>query len=207
VRFQPPFHFSFLIASKQSSSSITKVRVVAQYWGRKPCFSQPIPALEEFHNTPDTQTDQSYIHPEDIEHFAQHETIEITEAEREAIFQGITVEEALAQHMNPAGSNNPPTQQVNTDNQEVPKKIERIIPLEKQDPVVRFSQAKAESAAHSEWGTGNAGYTPPRSASERMRKNLPYKVMLPLLCSEFLLEVDIGTYAVQVPSELGRFLT
>jgi hypothetical protein len=105
--------------------------------------------------------------------------------------------------MDPAGSKNTPTQQENTDNQEVPKKIERIIPLEQQDPVVRFSQAKAESAAHGEWGTGDSGYKPPQSASERMRKNLPYKVMFPLLCSEMLLEVDIGTYAVQVPSELG----
>jgi hypothetical protein len=39
-----------------------------------------------------------------------------------------------------------------------------------------------------------------------MRKNVPYKVVSPLLCSELLSEVDIGTCAVQVPSELGRFL-
>ena len=51
-----------------------------------------------YHSTPETQTDESYNHPEDIEHFAQHEQIEREEAEREAKFQGISVEEALAQH-------------------------------------------------------------------------------------------------------------
>ncbi|KDQ63066.1 hypothetical protein JAAARDRAFT_29063 [Jaapia argillacea MUCL 33604] len=53
---------------------------------------------EMYHSTPETQTDESYNHPEDIEHFAQHEQIERVEAEKEAKFQGITVDEALAQH-------------------------------------------------------------------------------------------------------------
>lgn len=53
---------------------------------------------EEFHSTPETQTDESYNHPEDLEHFAQHEKIEREEAAREAKFQGISVEEAIAAH-------------------------------------------------------------------------------------------------------------
>ncbi|TDL26443.1 precursor to secretory protein Ssp120 [Rickenella mellea] len=53
---------------------------------------------EQFHSTPETQTDESYNHPEDIEHFAQHEAIERIEAEKEAKYQGIPVEEVLAQH-------------------------------------------------------------------------------------------------------------
>jgi hypothetical protein len=141
-----------------------------------------------------------------LEHFANHEAIEITEAEREAIYQGITVEEALAQHRNPAASEEDPAQHANTDNQDAPKKIERPVPPEQQDPAVRFRQAKAESDAHGEWGAGEAGYKSPNTPSERMRKNVPYKVMSHLLCSESLLEVDVGTYAVQIPSELGRFL-
>jgi hypothetical protein len=172
----------------------------------KRCLSRPTPALEQYHNTPETQTEESYTHPEDLEHFANHETIEITEAEREAIYQGITVEEALAQHRNPAVSEEHPAQRANTDNQDVPKKIERPISPELQDPAVRFREAKADSKVHGEWGTGEAGYATPKSASERMRKNVPYKVMSHLLCSESLLEVDIGMYAVQIPSELGRFL-
>ncbi|KAI0249533.1 hypothetical protein BJV78DRAFT_1226880 [Lactifluus subvellereus] len=130
---------------------------------------------EQFHNTPETQTDESYIHPEDLEHFAQHEAIEITEAEREAIFQGISVEEALAQHMIPVASEKSPAEQANTDDQDVQKKFERQPPPEQQDPAVRFRQAKAESAAHGEWGSGEDGYKAPKSPSERMRKNVPYK--------------------------------
>ncbi|KAJ7292924.1 precursor to secretory protein Ssp120 [Mycena rebaudengoi] len=53
---------------------------------------------EEFHSTPETQTDESYIHAEDIEHFAHHEDIEKKEAIKEAKYQGISVEEVLASH-------------------------------------------------------------------------------------------------------------
>ncbi|KAJ7687384.1 hypothetical protein B0H17DRAFT_1070041 [Mycena rosella] len=53
---------------------------------------------EEFHSTPETQTDESYNHPEDLEHFAHHEEIERKEAVKEAAFQGISVEEALQSH-------------------------------------------------------------------------------------------------------------
>ncbi|KAH8998777.1 hypothetical protein EDB86DRAFT_761244 [Lactarius hatsudake] len=89
---------------------------------------------EQFHNTPETQTDESYNHPEDIEHFAQHEAIERKEAEREAKFQGITVEEALAQHEEPVVSEKPPAQHSVTEGQEIPKKYERQIPLEATRP-------------------------------------------------------------------------
>ncbi len=50
---------------------------------------------EKYHSTPETQTDESYIHPEDIEHFSHHEKIERVEAERLAKFQGISVEDVL----------------------------------------------------------------------------------------------------------------
>ncbi|KAJ8455426.1 hypothetical protein ONZ45_g18949 [Pleurotus djamor] len=36
---------------------------------------------EMYHSTPETQTDESYNHPEDLEHFAQHDAIEHQEAE------------------------------------------------------------------------------------------------------------------------------
>ncbi|KAF8273823.1 hypothetical protein EI94DRAFT_1769033 [Lactarius quietus] len=129
----------------------------------------------QFHNTPETQTDESYNHPEDIEHFAHHEAIERKEAEREAKFQGITVDEALAQHEEPAASANPPAAHPAAEGHEIPKKYERQVPVEQQDPAVRFRQAKAESESHGEWGSGEGGYKSPKSASEKMRKNLPYK--------------------------------
>jgi hypothetical protein len=127
-----------------------------------------------------------------------HEAIERKEAEREAVYQGISVEEALAQHVEPAPSEHTYEEQAD---QEVPKKFERLVPPEQQDPAVRFRQAKAESEAHGDWGLGEGGYKSPKSPSEKMRKNLPYKVMF--LFVALLLKVDIGAYAVQVPSELG----
>ncbi|KAF8522820.1 precursor to secretory protein Ssp120 [Gautieria morchelliformis] len=44
---------------------------------------------EIYHSTPETQTDESYNHPEDIEHFAMHEQIEAEEEARERRFQGL----------------------------------------------------------------------------------------------------------------------
>ena len=102
-------------------------------------------------------------------------------------------------------SKNPPAEPPAAEGQEIPKKYERQVPFEQQDPAVRFRQAKAESDAHGEWGSGEGGYKPPKSASEKMRKNLPYKVMLPCVCTESSWRLT-GTLAVQVPSELGRFL-
>jgi len=130
---------------------------------------------EQFHNTAETQTDESYNHPEDIEHFAQHDTIERKEAEREAKFQGITVEEALAQHEEPVVSDKHPAEHPTTEGQEIPKKYERQVPLDQQDPAIRFRQAKAESDAQGEWGSGAGGYKSPKNPSEKMRRNLPYK--------------------------------
>lgn len=140
---------------------------------------------EEFHNTPETQSDESYVHAEDIEHFAHHEQIERQEAEREAKFQGISVEEALKQH---DPEQQKVEQQPGDGHQEVVKqpdasgtgvstaatpKFTRTPP---EDPIARFQKAKAE-AGQDEWGSGDGGYKPPKSPSDRMRKNVPYKVL------------------------------
>ncbi|KAL0061505.1 hypothetical protein AAF712_011648 [Marasmius tenuissimus] len=157
---------------------------------------------EEFHSTPETQTDESYNHPEDIEHFAQHEAIERKEAEREAKYQGISVEEVIKQHEEaeaeheheaaPAGGKEEiPQQQVAGDHphaeqveeQKGPEepstapnpRVTRVAPPEKQDPAVRFRNAKAEAERKGEWGSGEAGYQRPVKAEDKMRKNLPYK--------------------------------
>ncbi|KAI0778682.1 hypothetical protein BD413DRAFT_510964 [Trametes elegans] len=141
---------------------------------------------EQFHSTPDTQTDESYTHPEDYEHFAHHEQIERQEAEREAKFQGVSVEEVISQHEEhpeqhpPAGEPQVVVQNPHEDHAEPPvvgspPKITRVAPPEKQDPAVRFANVKAEADEQGEWGSGSAGYKPPKSPSEKMRKNLPYK--------------------------------
>ncbi|KAI6154001.1 hypothetical protein BKA82DRAFT_4096362 [Pisolithus tinctorius] len=122
---------------------------------------------EQYHSTPETQTEESYNHPEDREHFSHHEAIERQEYEREARYQGISVEEAMQAHeqvpiRQPAESAPRP-------------KITRGVPPEKQDPSVRFKDINKESATQSEWGTGDQGYKQPKSPAERLRKNTPYK--------------------------------
>ncbi|KAF9469618.1 precursor to secretory protein Ssp120 [Collybia nuda] len=159
---------------------------------------------EQFHSTPETQTDDAYNHPEDLEHFAQHEIIEREEAEREAKYQGISVEEVLRLQADAAAAaqaaqqvpeqvsgtddghekvppvpipNHPHDEQVVpvTPVQEPPPKVTRLTPPEKQDPKIRFKDAPSEAKRKGEWGTGEGGYKPPREPSDKMRKNLPYK--------------------------------
>lgn len=113
--------------------------------------------VEQFHSTPETQTDESYNHPEDIEHFSHHENIEFLEAEREAQYQGITVEEALRSHEEPA---------VKPESVTKPK-ITRGAP--KQDPAVKYKDIAKEKENQSEWGTGEQGYKQPKSPVEKMR--------------------------------------
>lgn len=136
---------------------------------------------EQFHNTPETQTDEAYTHPEDLEHFAAHDAIEREEAAREAKFQGITVEEALAQHephehdeserMSPQVGE---AQQVVDDaaiTADAPGAIPHVTrpKAETDDPAVRYQSVKAQG----QWGED--GYNAPRSPSDRLKKNLPYK--------------------------------
>jgi hypothetical protein len=126
---------------------------------------------EEFHSTPETQTDESYTHPEDLEHFAHHEEIERKEAVKEAAYQGITVEEALASHEEHAEA------PLAAEGAAKPK-VTRVTPPEKQDPSVKFNSAKAEAEKKGEWGSGSEGYKPPTKPGDKMRKNLPYKYKL-----------------------------
>jgi hypothetical protein len=121
------------------------------------------------------------VHAEDLEHFAHHEEIELIEAEREAKFQGISVEEALAQHDH--DSQPPP-----------PPRASHKKEPEGEDPAVRFREAKAESEKLGSWGEGEGGFRPPSTSNQKMRcvdvyyarvarartdthcrKNLPYK--------------------------------
>ena len=143
---------------------------------------------EQFHSTPETQTDESYNHPEDLEHFAHHENIERIEAEREAKFQGISVEEVIAQHE----PHDTPAEEQHTDPKLVvqdphndqgeppvdvnvppaggpPKKINRVTPPEKMDPAERYASVRAQAENQGEWGAGEGGYKPPKTPSEKMR--------------------------------------
>ena len=167
----------------QSSSCITKVSNPSQY---NRCTGYMRIIAEEFHSTPETQTDDSYTHPEDLEHFAQHEKIEREEAEREARFQGISVEEALKQH-EPHPEDNKAQQPVqvpsNADSEAAaqdpaledpalqPAKPGPVLPKftrskqEDDDPAVRYQNAKANG----QWGEGDHGYAPPKLPSDRLK--------------------------------------
>lgn len=156
---------------------------------------------EQFHSTPETQTDESYNHPEDLEHFAHHEDIERKEAEKEAQFQGITVEEAIRSHDHvdvpppthhegqegdvthqEAGQDyivpHPHDEQIESetpvqDPPSVPKpKITRVTPPEKQDPSIKFKGASKEGRRKSEWGQGEEGFKAPKAPSDKMRWGL-----------------------------------
>ena len=94
-----------------------------------------------------------------MEHFAQHEDIERKEAEREAKFQGVTVEEILKEQ-----------EIINAQQAASPiKPVVRVLPPEKQDPAVKFKNAQSEGARKDEWGTGKGGYKPPTEFSDMMR--------------------------------------
>ncbi len=67
---------------------------------------------------------------------------------------------------------------VDTPVQDPPKpKIQRTTPPEKQDPSVKYQDAKSAGQQKAEWGAGDDGYLPPSNPSDKMRKNMPYKVM------------------------------
>ena len=95
-----------------------------------------------------------------MEHFAQHEAIERKEAEREAKFQGVSVEEILKaqEDLN--------AQQPNPDGSQVPVKPVKRVP---EDPLVRFKNAQSEGARKGDWGTGEDGYKAPTDIGDKMR--------------------------------------
>ncbi|KAH9929731.1 uncharacterized protein B0H18DRAFT_995999 [Fomitopsis serialis] len=146
---------------------------------------------EEFHSTPETQTDESYTHPEDLEHFAAHEKIEHEEAEREARFQGISVDDALKQHEpHPDDKAQQPVQvPSSTDDNTTagdPAVDDPALQPDKAGPASRSSRgtsrrtrtprAYQNAKGSGQWGEGGSGYAAPKAPSERLKKNVPYKV-------------------------------
>jgi len=141
---------------------------------------------EEFHSTPESQTDEAYVHKEDIEHFAQHEKIEQKETEREAKFQGISVDELIRQQLAAAEAYDKAKAAEDAKaaaaaaNGETPvatadtPKVTRIRPPEKVDPRVKYADVR-EEALKGEYGEGPAGYKSPVKPEEKMKRNTPYK--------------------------------
>ncbi|KIJ53577.1 hypothetical protein M422DRAFT_25420 [Sphaerobolus stellatus SS14] len=151
---------------------------------------------EIYHNTPETQTDEAYNHPEDIEHFAQHASIEAVEEARERVFQGIPDDEPLnpghdhgsetAAASEPSESgeaapehpavDHPHDDQKAFEAPEVKVKLpQRETSPENLPPEIKFGKAAQEGKHKEEWGQGTDGYKRPRTPADKMRKNLPYK--------------------------------
>jgi hypothetical protein len=133
---------------------------------------------ELFHSTPETQTDEAYNHPEDIEHFAHHDAIERSEAEKEAKFQGISVEEVLeAQHQ--AARSSQKSAEPDPQNDQAPPaqdplappipKVPRTRPPGKEEANIKSGLAAGANSKPLEWGQGDAGYKTPKSPVDRMR--------------------------------------
>lgn len=152
---------------------------------------------EQFHSTPETQTDESYNHPEDIEHFAHHEAIESSEIKKEAAYQGISVEEAVHIQEDAAKDAQRQYDEYQKKLREEAKgaredpegtdagkrdpegagmegmKVNRVTKPEKLDPASKFGSLNKEDRA--EWGAGDEGYKAPKAPGDRIRKNAPYK--------------------------------
>jgi len=106
-----------------------------------------------------------------MEHFAQHESIERKEAEREAKFQGVTVEEILKlqEEAVAAAAAAAAASQETQKTVPVSKPVTRVTPPEKQEPAVKYKDAGTVGARKGEWGTGEAGYKPPTEPGEKLR--------------------------------------
>jgi nucleobindin len=123
-----------------------------------------------------------------LEHFAQHEAIERKEAEKEAAFAGLSVEEVLQAHEHdgemppPAQSQVPlqdgmgsPVNPHDDQGERLAPKYTRVPRPEKADPVAKYINAKKEGQAQGDWGEGTGGYKSPKNPADKMRKNIPYK--------------------------------
>ncbi|CAE6428497.1 unnamed protein product [Rhizoctonia solani] len=122
---------------------------------------------EMYHNTPETQTDESYNHPEDIEHFAHHEEIERVEEEREHKYEGLAddgIHKAAPSGEPDAESELKPS----------PKYTYTRARKDGMAPG-QPDEWKRDAEGKDAWGQGESGYKRPKEASDKLRKNLPYK--------------------------------
>ncbi|QRV94909.1 calcium binding protein [Ceratobasidium sp. AG-Ba] len=123
---------------------------------------------ELYHNTPETQTDESYNHPEDIEHFAHHEEIERAEEERERKYEGLAEDGVHKAPPEPTDPNAEP---------EFKAGPKYTYTRARKDGQVsgQHDEWKGQAAVKDAWGSGEAGYKRPKEPSDRLRKNVPYK--------------------------------
>nr|XP_018264522.1 uncharacterized protein I303_02692 [Kwoniella dejecticola CBS 10117]OBR86680.1 hypothetical protein I303_02692 [Kwoniella dejecticola CBS 10117] len=152
---------------------------------------------ELYHSTPETQTDESYTHPEDIAHFRHHAEIEDEEDARERKFEGLSDDADLSKdhvahdpldvhsHLPGDGpSDVPPPGAESTlkpgDEVDPPPKI----PIQRADPSAQPQRIlkAAGNAVKEEWesakeavkGEKYSGHGRPRNSEERLKAGVPY---------------------------------
>jgi hypothetical protein len=160
---------------------------------------------ELYHSTPETQTDESYTHPEDLEHFAHHEHIEAVEDSRAQAFLEAETEThadlpheapnpppgraAKGQFMNSNTNKNPIANNARgtsklsaAEKQEEEKKknettAQKEAPSRKAPPSVAARMEGVKKVAQEDlpYGEGEAGFARPRTEREKLRRGTPYK--------------------------------
>ncbi|CAE7060041.1 unnamed protein product [Rhizoctonia solani] len=126
---------------------------------------------EMYHNTPETQTDESYNHPEDIRLIVNisltHEEIERVEEERERKYEGLA-DDGIHKAV--------PSGEPNADPELKPNPKYTYTRASKGDPAPgQHDEWKRDAEGKEAWGQGDGGYKRPKEASDRLRKNVPYK--------------------------------
>ncbi|TIB77414.1 acetyl-CoA synthetase-like protein [Wallemia mellicola] len=136
---------------------------------------------EKYHSTPETQTDESYNHPEDIKHFANHGHIDHDEDSKEAKF--------LSAQSVDHDAHDDGIQHIVDDNGNEPQELKNEIPEQEQkkpaEPLGHVSGAdnlrkihdfvtQAKNAGQSKWGDGDNGYAQPKSHTDKASRPRRY---------------------------------
>ncbi|EFP74734.2 uncharacterized protein PGTG_00690 [Puccinia graminis f. sp. tritici CRL 75-36-700-3] len=117
---------------------------------------------EMFHNSPDSQKEEAYIHPEDIEHFTHHEEIEVKEDELARLAQGL-----------PADVNTLEYRKMREEHAQLEQERERRVDAVRAQ-AAKYNSIHLEAQRRGSWN----GFKKPVDQADRLRKNIPYKYKL-----------------------------
>lgn len=117
---------------------------------------------ELFHNSPESQKEEAYVHPEDIAHFSHHDEIEVKEDELSRIAQGL-----------PADVNTVEYRRQREEHAALEQERERRLDAVRAQ-AAKYSTIHDEAQRRGSW----AGFKKPVDQADRLRKNIPYKYKL-----------------------------
>lgn len=154
---------------------------------------------EMYHNTPETQGEDSYTHPEDLEHFEHHEAIEREEEDRARKAQGLPptdpniplddqtaqpdhdeIEARLREKEAASGdTNGSGAQQVfqaaAASQPSAEEDARQARAKASKEQASRLKEASKEAAARGAWGENGEGFKKPKDKVDRLRDRIPYK--------------------------------